>query len=67
MIRNNSIDRCMLRLNEEGVTACSNERDTLDTYAMLALPGTRIEKSTERSWTTTTRTGNYNILREIQR
>jgi len=39
----------MALAREEGVTECSNEREILDTYAMLALPGTPIEKSTERS------------------
>lgn len=54
----------MVLAREEGVAECSNEREILDTYAILALPGTPVEKYTERSWTSTT-TGNYSILREI--
>ena len=55
----------MALVREEGMSECRNERDILDEYAMLALPGTPVERSTERSWTSTTRTTNYNILREI--
>ena len=55
----------MVLAREEGMSECRNERDILDEYAMLALPGTHVERSTERSWTSTTRTANYNILREI--
>jgi len=55
----------MALAREEGTSECRNERDILDEYAMLALPGTPVERSTERSWTSTTRTANYNILREI--
>lgn len=55
----------MALVREEGMSECRSERDILDEYAMLALPGTPVEKSTERSWITTTRTANYNILREI--
>jgi hypothetical protein len=55
----------MALAREEGMSECRNERDILDEYAMLALPGTPVERSTERSWTSTTRTANYNILREI--
>ena len=32
---------------EDDVSECSNERKILDTYAMLALPGTPVEKSIE--------------------
>jgi hypothetical protein len=32
---------------EDDVSECSNEREILDTYAMLALPGTPVEKSIE--------------------
>ena len=55
----------MALAREEGVAECNNAREILDTYAMLPLPGTLVENPTERSWTSTTRTGNYNILREI--
>ena len=39
----------MALAHEEGVSECSSEREILDTYTMLALPGTPLEKSTERS------------------
>ena len=29
---------------EEGMSECRNERDILDEYAMLALPGTPVER-----------------------
>jgi hypothetical protein len=55
----------MALAREQGVSECRNEIDVLDEYAMLALPGIPVEKSTERSWTSTTKTANHNILREI--
>jgi hypothetical protein len=39
----------MALAREEGVSEYSSEREILDTYAMLALPGTPVEQSTERS------------------
>ena len=55
----------MALAREQGVSECRNEIDVFDEYAMMALPGIPVEKSTERSWTSTTRTANNNILREI--
>jgi hypothetical protein len=39
----------MALAREEGMSECRNERNILDEYAMLALPGTHVERSTERS------------------
>ena len=55
----------MALAREEGMSECRNERDILDEYAMLAFPGTPVERWTDRSWTSTTRTAYFNIIREI--
>jgi hypothetical protein len=63
-----SNSKCNKSNNNKNNPLCVNDwkvQEVLDEYAMLALPGIPVEKSTERSWTSTTRTANHNILREI--
>ena len=50
---------------EQGTTCCTKERDILDRYAMLALPGTKMEKTTDKSRITVTRAANHNIIVNI--
>lgn len=50
---------------EHGGNMITKEREVLDKYAMLALPGTKLEKVTDGTHTITTRLGNFSILCKI--
>ena len=50
---------------EQGTNFCSTERDILDKYSMLALPGTKLKKTTDKSRVNVTRAANHNIIVNI--